>query len=558
MFKRVALLSLTLIGICYLTAVSFSKTWEDLTSGLNKGESKYEIMFSTSHIGHYKIEVEAIEVPSKETLPTDVVDESYFPKISDYVVTELDNLPPDAWYDKRLVSKVDVVFAIGKYSQSGTLMNYTKTIEAMLNNPSNNIDARVQTIESAFESEFALHTTWDTISDMDTHIYLYSDTGQELEHIWYGHKEGTALRLDYDDTRGGNSHLEDSVAVNVGSGQGNGEWFTIDFPNLPENAASMKFVIEAYRGTSDRCVVTLVDKLKSEVVTKSTTSLHTVKQRVTIGELRKNSSDGWDFIKASGEVFQGTSCAPLGETINDVDWRDGSKRFIINISEEIPDEVRNTSSSDFLYTAAKLSGTNAYLINVGNNTNRYYLDKYIQAIKHADGSISGEHFNYTSSVPNTFNPITNRIIEMCRVTWDASQDWILVGTEVKWDTHYTDSERDLPLNFGEHDGTKKQPQDRNDYNLIPSYTNSMTHLYKDTKVEAERWRYRHYYTFFDNYTIREAYHGQWVPDPVEVFNSTGKFRINYKRKDNPYNPDTSLTNLFNEYRYWSAHYDRKD
>ena len=139
MFKRVALLSLTLIGICYLTAVSFSKTWEDLTSGLNKGESKYEIMFSTSHIGHYKIEVEAIEVPSKETLPTDVVDESYFPKISDYVVTELDNLPPDAWYDKRLVTKVDVVFAIGKYSQSGTLMNYTKTIEAMLNNPSNNI-----------------------------------------------------------------------------------------------------------------------------------------------------------------------------------------------------------------------------------------------------------------------------------------------------------------------------------------------------------------------------------------------------------------------------------
>ena len=131
--------------------------------------------------------------------------------------------------------------------------------------------------------------------------------------------------------------------------------------------------------------------------------------------------------------------------------------------------------------------------------------------------------------------------------------YILVNTEVQWETQYDDYEHDLPLNFGEHDGTKNS--DTSDETLATSWGVGLTHLYNQDKILAEKWRYRHNNTYYDNAPIIEAFSGVWLSDPVEIFPNPGKFYINYKRKDNPFYPDVANTNLFDEYRRWSTDYD---
>lgn len=137
-------------------------------------------------------------------------------------------------------------------------------------------------------------------------------------------------------------------------------------------------------------------------------------------------------------------------------------------------------------------------------------------------------------------------------------DWVLVNTEILWNTEYKDNERDLPLNFGEHDGTQKQPQDTFDKILASSWNIGLTHLFNEDKIFAEKWRYRHFNDYFDNSSIQSNFHSIWIEDPIELFEYPGKYRINYKRRDNPFYSDVNLNSPFDNYRYWSTHYDRLD
>ena len=62
--------------------------------------------------------------------------------------------------------------------------------------------------------------------------------------------------------------------------------------------------------------------------------------------------------------------------------------------------------------------------------------------------------------------------------------------------------------------------------------------------------------FFDNDLGAAGFDSIWIPDPIDIFDKTGKYRVNYKRLDNPFYTDTSLSNKLHEYRRWSTHYDK--
>lgn len=505
----------------------------------------YDTQIKANNLGGYEFDVEAHEMPSNEVLP--IVGKEYFPVTSAKFLTEVDNTAPGAVYSAKPVTKVDVVFAIGDYEKTEELLKQMSTLEALLNTASNNVDARVQEIKSSFSSEFALHTTWDTYSDMDTHIRLYDKNGRQLEYIWYRNRVGTALTLDKDDTTGSNSKYENYTEY---AGVEDGEWFTIDFPNLPANAVRMDISIVAYRGTSTT-TVTLVDKMSNQIITKSKVKLTSSKQEIQIGRLQKNNGT-WDFIKANGEVFKGSNVIPLGETLQDASWRDNAVKFIVNITDEIQDETKDVTSEDFQYTVSKLIDTNAYLINIGNNTNMAYMQRFLDALTRLDGDEPGTFIDDTgvsAVISKTSEWILNKVRK-----YDKPVDWILVNTEVIWETKYTDYEKDLPLNFGEHDGTKNS--DDSDITLGTAWGVGVTHLYTADKILAERWRFRHYNNFYDNSPIQESFHYIWMSDPVEIFPNPGKYRINYKRKDNPFHTDVNPTHPFDEYRRWSTNYDR--
>lgn len=502
----------------------------------------YDASIKAPSLGNYQFNVETHEIPSHEYLP--IVSKDYFPVTTAQFQTEVDNTAPSATYESKLITNVDVIFAFGKYDKTEQVKAFTSTFKSELNQASNYVNAQVKELESAFESEFALHTTWDTQSDMDTHITMYDNSGKELIHIYYGNQSGLGLKLDKDDTTGSNSQYQNLTEPN---GSRDGEWFTMDFPNIPSSATKMEIYIRGFRGSSNTRV-TLVDKSKGEITTWSDVYVGN-HQNVTIGTFVKENG-GWSFIKANGEKFSGSSAVPLGETLQEVEWRSNSVRFIVHFTDTIPDELKE-KGADYQYTVQKVLNSNAYLINIGTSSNKSYLDDLLNAVSGSQGK-QGTFIYDSSSASTTMRQVENYILEIVRNMAKPTQ-WILVNTPVNWKTLYNDQEHDLPLNFGEHDGSEYG--DSSDVTLASAWGVAFSKYYKSDKILAEKWRFRHNYTYYDNATHQETFHDVWLSDPVDIFPEPGLYRINYKRKDNPFYPDVDFSNPFDEYRYWSTDYD---
>ena len=251
----------------------------------------------------------------------------------------------------------------------------------------------------------------------------------------------------------------------------------------------------------------------------------------------------------------------MGEAISDVAWRDGSIRFVVHATDIIPQECDPSNESmeeDYAYTVAKLLNANCYLINLGNNSNKTALGKLVEAIREADDTVKGTFIhNKNPNITVAMDKSADYIIEIAK-KFNKPVDWVLVNTEIKWNTIYKDSEKDPPLNLGEHNGRNAQPQDKSDIQLAIDYglgNAGRTLQFKEEKILAEKWRYRHYNNFFDNSPIQVTYHMIWIEDPISIFEYPGKYRINYKRRDNPLYPNVSLEDAFDSYRYWSTDYD---
>lgn len=243
----------------------------------------------------------------------------------------------------------------------------------------------------------------------------------------------------------------------------------------------------------------------------------------------------------------------LGEALSDVMWRDNSLRFVVYGEDTIPEYMISTDNKDYQYTVTKLLNSNAYLIGLGKYTNKLYMENLIKNISMSNTEMKGK-FIYNSPIISALNQSCDWIVELAR-KYEKPSQYLLVNTYINWNTIYKDYEKDVPLNFGEHDGSGKQPQDTSDRTLANSWGIGLTHLYNQDKIYAEKWHYRHINTHYDNSPIVASFNEVWIQDPVEIFNNPGLYRINYKRRDNPFYSDTDLTNPFNEYRYWSTDYD---
>lgn len=472
------------------------------------GLKTFDGKFTVPYLGKYKIELRCKRISGGTTLPT--LDLPIANDASTTLYTEVDNTPPSAMYSLLQKTKVDVVFASGRYSQNSALKAALPAFKAKVGSAVNHIDLNVQELKSAFDSEFALHTTWTTTgTDMDTHVYLLDASGREIDHIWFGHKQGTACTLDKDDT----------------SGTRGGEWFTIDFPNLPANVVTMRFSIHGWRGSS-QTRIDLIDKKTNQTVTSS--SVYVSDNRyVQIGHMR-NTGAGWDFVMANGQVFQGSTATPLGEVLQDATWRDESLRFIIYTTDEVAKEFQNFNSADFQYTLSKILDNNAYLCIFANNSNKSVMQRLVDLIQAPDGEAKGLLLT-SGSAATDVDRTADWVIEIAR-RHQQPTDWLLVNTEAVWSTTYADDNDDIA--FDDTPGFDKGQQ-----------------------IQATKWRYTHDSDYFDNKWRTEAFSGIWLQDPVIYFKNPGLFHINYKRRDNPYPDNADSSYAFSEYRYWSTNYD---
>ena len=549
----------------------------------------YDSIIKAPDLGNYEFKVETHEIPSKEWLP--IVGKSYFPYTIETFQTEVDNTPPSATYTAKAITKVDVVFAIGSYKQADTFQNYIPTFTANLSSASNGVDANVEQVET---EQVDLQNAFNWTTDVNTSIgsITIQDNGRTINMVgnpddpgknamWVLQDTGISKQtFAFDYTLSyGDSFSAAGVMINVGKVDNTIQGYAITFNHRAGSFGSgggsiyqITYNIGDNRSQFGATNVTkLADLTGLTTSGRLTVEATSTQLKVTGGGVNKtvnlpkhygygigffsehynhNCSSKGSF-NLTNLTLEKTNGKTLGDAISDVEWRDNALKFIIHVTDVVPDEFNGNNQADYEYTVSKLKSTNAYLINIGSDINKTQLLQLLDELTTASGNSMGTFID-GSSPTKSLNDSVDYILELVEQN-NKSVDYILVNTEVYWETQYNDYEKDLPLNFGEHDGTKNS--DDSDKVLASSWGVGLTHLYKDDKIYAEKWRYRHNNTYYDNSPIVESFSGVWLSDPIEIFPNPGKYYINYKRKDNPFYPDISNSNTFDEYRKWSTDYD---
>lgn len=576
--------------------------------------SYYETEIKTPNLGNYQFEVEAHEKPSHETLP--IISKDYFPKTIATFATEVDNTAPSAKYKSKPIVKVDVVFALGELAQTSALQNYIPRFTSTLETASNNIDARVEqvktsTISTSDAGADKIFGTWENYPDSSgqwTFNTSNNSIGSTQNVGWTGFWDNSSEALQSTDIVIEYKSKEelrvrdcaparnftditchpDPMGFTFRMTKSNGTYSYYAFsiyayqqvavlarvdqtgnPNSAQNG-----VVAPWTNTIPNLGANgksgLVTQLGYSDILYNPITEHSVKIEAKAnnikvyydGSLLFNVTDNInDYLKSGGygpftfsmpngnfydiKITRGATKS-LGEAISDVSWRDNSVRFVVHATDIIPKDMQDTNSADYQYTVTKLYNSNAYLINLGTYVNRSVLDGLVRDIMGTDGDIKGTFF-YNSSISSAMDQSSSWIIN--KVTGLAKPtDWLLVNQEIIWENDYNDNEHDVPLNFG---GNNYDSVLQSNWGISPS------NRYSDDKVLAEKWRYSHNPGFYDNSTVTATFSKNWIPDPVDIFQNPGLYRVNYKRLDNPMYPDTSISNLFNNYRYWSTDYDRR-
>lgn len=547
----------------------------------------YDAKVKAGSIGGYEFNIEAHEMPSNEVLP--IVGKEYFPVTISKLLSEVDNTAPSALYRANTVTKVDVVFAFGKLSQQQQLEQMIGNLERQLNASGNHIDAVVETVET---QEMDMQNSFAWITDVNSSIgsITFQNGGATVAMVGNRSRPGkNAMWILQDSENGrqtlsfdytlsyGDSFSAAGVLCNVTDTGKYIEGYAVVFQNASGtfgNGGAGVWRVKYQKGTntsqfsgstklaslgvstSGRLTVTM----SAEEIVVSGGGMSTP---VTV-KLPKHYGFGLGFFaehyshncSSIGSFnirnikLEKTSMKTLGEAIQDVAWRDNSVRFVIHATDIIPADMEDPFGNDYQYTLAKLLACNAYLVNLGRSVNKDVLEKLVNQISTptVTKGIWYDNTGLSAAVTKTGDYIIDIAKRLSKPV-----DWILVNTEVEWETIYKDLENDLPLNFGEHDGTKNS--DTMDKDLAKTLGVTLTHLFKEDKILAERWRYRHFNNFYDNSPIQENFHNIWISDPVTIFPNPGKYRINYKRKDNPFHPNVDAEYAFDEYRRWSTDYD---
>ena len=253
------------------------------------------------------------------------------------------------------------------------------------------------------------------------------------------------------------------------------------------------------------------------------------------------------------------SSKTLGEAISDVQWRDGSYHIVIHATDVVPEELtaEGKANGDYDYTVQKLLANNCYLLNLGTSTNINQLNSLVQAITTPDTQSSNNlrgGFWYNNPVNSALSGTASYIADLIERNSSYTQ-YLLVNQGVVWNTTYDDYESDIPLNWGAHIGTNGEDKAditfANDNGLAVPTNNK----FNGDSTAAERWRFTQYENHYDNSLGKASFSDVWIDNHVDYFDKTGKYYVNYKRKDNPFSNNFNISYAFNEYRYWSTNYD---
>lgn len=450
----------------------------------------YDIEFRTNKLGLYGMTIESHEIPSNEWLK--FISHDYFPYTTLSDQTEVDNTAPSAVYSAQGIVKVDVVFATGELSQMDRLEGYTDTFTSILEQAGNNFDVQVtavETVTGGFSMEDAdastIYNFWDQYPNPNNfvirgewignaarswesfpeggrcpqnifdHTFIESESYDTTDFIlestyaWHGCELPSGYIFHWDMAR-------DIAYILICGRQtallkvSNVTYYLGIYQNL-DNIYSRLFKEGQYNGTilkvTQSSWPTSMSNGKNLKLEMKGNKITVSSNGVTVLEY----TDPNPLVSGGVGLFAGCTCAfkdvtlsydttitkSLGESIQDVAWRDGSVRFVVHATDIIPmecDPSNPTHEEDYAYTVAKLLNANCYLVNLGNSINKSQLDRLVAAIREADGTSKGTfYYNNSPNIETAMNNSANYIISIAK-QFEKPVDWILVNTEILWNT----------------------------------------------------------------------------------------------------------------------------
>lgn len=578
----------------YVLVKELTEGYKDTTYSLVKVQGDecknlYDAYWLTKDIGKYKVELEAVEVPRGEYILV-LLDEVPKNDMKKEFNMELDNQAPSATYNVQKKQKVDVLIVTGNTASAGKLKSAKSVIESSLNSASNNIDAQVSVKSSTDKYNYTMSFTQGSSGSGDPVLdngNCFGDTSGVNKHkvsgddlIFTGYHvsnqndylegrlpSGEQIDVSFNvDNQSIYEHPGGVLMIKVGGTSTNPDYDITSIKDMvhrpedeynPEGAniviafdnsrmmcvvGDKRYVKSVSKGNhkvnivvdneTDTTKVYLNDKL---VGTGVASDLVTNKFKVVMDHIAHKCDDCSSATIRNFSVKY-TKQEYLTSALNDMMWRSGALKFIIYAEDGIPAYMEYMSSVYKKYyrtTVGKVLENKAHVLILGSATNSEVMEEFIRDVSIGDKDYMNSDGKMGKLWYNTNNFNTN-ITTMCEYIITIAKKvniftgYVLVDDNLTWDTKYKDGENDLALNNGR---------------------------ISFDKILAERWRFTHFENYFDNSMGKNSISGIWLADAMDKASKVGLYRINYKRKDNPFYPDTSISNPFNEYRKWSTDYD---
>lgn len=520
----------------------------------------WDLKLKTINLGNYRIRLEAYERPYYVTIP--IVNENYFKHSFKNYITEVDNTAPSARYGVRPITKIDIGYNNSKYGYNEAVDSALKQLTNELNKSSYGLDVKYNNVSS--EEEYKI--PYEYIENVAT---CHMGAGGNHEYIM-GTYDNTSIST-YDMVDHGLDYLQINTSFFIKRDDDGNKIYPNSNRGYKGCSVALVGAISEQMGyyTVEDNLPTHIEDIivsKDGMTFKSinrTYPLQSIHVRVysnIVGETDEG-ANGFGSIMNIGRTKIGYTTeyrsTYFSKGLSEMIWRPNSVRFAVygnhdELRAYKGDRKQISENEFFNREIAILSENQLYYIGFGGPDNQ---DDFKNVIKYLKNLIINDnncaiYLDGSSDVPNKVNTIVKEFILSKVPKYNEDQQWILVDQDITYNTTYDDSEKDPPLNLLEHDKEDREF-------LINSGISLTNNRYTSDKILAEKWRYKHKHTFYDNNNGVATFNTQWIKNPVTSFNKPGLYRINYKRRDNPFYPDMNLTNVFDNYRYWSKDYDYK-
>jgi hypothetical protein len=183
-----------------------------------------------------------------------------------------------------------------------------------------------------------------------------------------------------------------------------------------------------------------------------------------------------------------TKAKDYKEVIKEPKWRENSKRFIVNIEDQIIPDFNNSNALGEILP--RFINEEIHFIGLGTETNRQQIQDFVT--KNNNNGAFYNNSNYWEVVENTANYIVNQLKN------DTSGDsqYVLIGEPINIQVN--------PPHLAKNTQTPEYPQGR--------------------------WRIDHDYLYFENNLGQAPWANQWQKDLHMVFDKPGKYEIYFEDK----------------------------